>query len=143
MNEWCLTKMLRIRFLQLLPGEAVFTQGELANSVFFIISGRVKIDITFMGRRRIIAFLYSGEFLGEHCLSQYPCRPNTATALDTTTLVEIDKHNLLQELKANPKLREMLIRNLIDHKVAMEKTLSQISNIDFTWHISDLEDERL
>jgi CRP-like cAMP-binding protein len=133
--------MLSIRFLQLLPGEAVFTQGEVANSVFCISSGRVKIDITHRGRRRTIAYLHSGEFFGEHCLSEYPYRPNTAITLGKTTLMEFDKHDLLHALEGQPKLREMFIRNLIDHKVALEKTLSQISNIDFTWHISDLEHE--
>ena len=124
--------MLRIRFLQLLPGKTVFTQGELANSAYCISSGSVKIDITYMGRRRTIAFLHSGDFFGEHCLSEYPCRPNTAITLDTTTLIEIDKHDLLHELEAQPKLREMFILNLIDHKVALKKTLSQMSKVAFT-----------
>ena len=136
-----LKKMLSTRFLQFLPGETVFTQGELANSVFCISSGRVKIDIAHLGKRRTIAYLHSGDFFGEHCLSQYACRPNTATTLDSTTLIEIDKHDLLHALEAQPKLREMFIRNLIDHKVSLEKTLCQMFHLDFAWRLSDLEHE--
>ena len=133
--------MLSIRFLQFLPGETVFSQGELASSVFCISSGSVKIDITHIGKRRTVAYLHPGEFFGEHCLSQYPCRPNTATTLDTTILIEIDKHDMLHALEAQPKLREMFIRNLIDHKVALEKTLSRISNVHFAWRLPEIEHE--
>jgi CRP/FNR family transcriptional regulator, cyclic AMP receptor protein len=115
--------MLSIRFLQLPPGEIVFTQGELANSVFYIRSGGVRIRITQGGKGWTIADLHAGEFFGEHCLSDYLCRPNTATTLEKTTLVEIDKHEMVHTLEMRSKWRELFIRNLIEHKSALERIL--------------------
>lgn len=115
--------MLSIRFLQLPPGEIVFTQGGLANSVFYIRSGGVRIRITHRGKWWTIADLHAGEFFGEHCLSDYHCRPNTATTLENTTLVEIDKHEMAHTLEIRSKWRELFIRNLIEHKIALEKIL--------------------
>jgi len=117
--------MLSIRFLQLQPGETVFTQGELANSVFYISSGSVRIYITQRGESRRITDLHSGDFFGEHCLSHYSCRPNTATTLDKTTLVEIEKHEMVKVLEGKPRWRETFIRNLIDLKIALESALIQ------------------
>lgn len=112
-----------MRFLQYSPGESIFTQGEVADSIFCISSGRVRINITHLGKSKIIAYLYQGDFFGEHCLSHYSCRPYTATTLDKTTLIEIDKRDMLHALKEQPKLREIFIRNLIDHYVILETTL--------------------
>jgi CRP/FNR family transcriptional regulator, cyclic AMP receptor protein len=121
--------MLRKRLLQLSPGENVFVQGDAANSIFYINSGRVHIHIATMGKSRIIAQLQAGEFLGEHCLGLYPHRPNTATASDETILFEIDRHEMLQALEVQPKLREMFIRNLIDHKNTLEKLFFAVLNL--------------
>ena len=117
--------MLSIRFLQLPPDEIIFTKGELASSVFYIRSGGVRIRITHRGKWWTIADLHAGEFFGEHCLSDYHCRPNTATTLEKTTLVEIDKHEIVHILETRSKWRELFIRNLIVHKIALERILIQ------------------
>ena len=101
----------------------MFTQGELANSVFYIRSGGVRIKITERGKWWTITDLHAGEFFGEHCLSDYCCRPNTATTLEKTTLVEIDKHEMVHTLEIGPKWRELFIRDLIEHKIALERIL--------------------
>ena len=108
-------------FVRLPPGQKIFTQGELANSIFFISSGRVKLSLSINGESKTIVVLDQGEFFGEHCLGYSPYRQITATTLEATTLIQIDKDDMAQALKVQPTLREAFIRNLIDRKFALEK----------------------
>ena len=131
--------MLTKDILRKLPGQIIFTQGEPADSVFYIRSGGVEINITHYGIKRTIAYLHPGEFFGEHCLSSNPYRPNTATALKRTTLIQIEKCKMGRALLARPILREMFIRNLIDHKMALEISLIQMLNVELAWPHADLQ----
>jgi CRP/FNR family cyclic AMP-dependent transcriptional regulator len=64
-------------------GQAVFTQGDPADCIFFIQEGKVIVTvISEQGKEAVIAFLEAGDFIGEGCLTGRPRRISTARALD-------------------------------------------------------------
>lgn len=63
-------------------GQVVFTQGDPADSVFYIREGSVKIAVlSERGKEAVVAFLKAGDFIGEGCLTGRPRRVSTARAL--------------------------------------------------------------
>jgi CRP/FNR family cyclic AMP-dependent transcriptional regulator len=68
----------------------VFSQGEGANSVFFIQKGRVKLTATSEhGKEAVVGILDEGQFFGEGCLQGQPMRSATATALGDCSITSI------------------------------------------------------
>ena len=65
------------------PKQAIFSQGERADTVFYVQEGRVKLSVlSKQGKEATIALLGPGDFVGEGCLtSDQPVRLATATAL--------------------------------------------------------------
>ena len=61
----------------------IFSQGDPADSVFYLRRGKVKLAVTSeQGREAIVAILGDGEFFGEGCLAGQLLRIGTATAID-------------------------------------------------------------
>ena len=70
-------------------GQVVFTQGEPADSVFYIQEGKIKISVvSAQGKEAVIAFLEAGDFIGEGCLTGRPRRISAARALTDCILLE-------------------------------------------------------
>ena len=70
----------------------IFSQGDPADSVFYLRRGKVKLAVTSkQGREAIVAILGDGEFFGEGCLAGQLLRIATATAIADCTLVRIEK----------------------------------------------------
>ena len=90
-------------------GERVFSWHDRADSVFLISQGSVKISIFGI----IVSVLSGGDFFGEHCLGPHEYRENSATALEDTELVRIEREDMLEAFRAMPALREVFVANLI------------------------------
>lgn len=90
-------------------GQEVFSRNDRADSVFFISQGSIEISIS----GKSITVLFVGDFFGEHCLGQDEYRPNSATALEDTRLVRIEKEEMLRAFHAMPALRVIFVANLI------------------------------
>ena len=70
----------------------IFSQGDRADAVFYIQTGRVKLTILSpQGKEATIAILGTGNFFGEGCLAGQPLRIATATAVTDCTLLKVDK----------------------------------------------------
>src|SRR5512142_2259450 len=69
--------------VELATNECAFSQGEPADSIFYIQKGRVTLTVvSHQGKEATIAMLGAGEFLGENCVvSDHPTRMATATAI--------------------------------------------------------------
>lgn len=126
--------------LQAPKGEILFSQGDPAESVFYIQKGRVKISVTSpQGKEATLALLKQGDFIGEECIAAVrPVRPATAVAILPCTVLRIDSQEMMQALDADKSLarlfqsfllnRCMLMRaDLIDHLFnSSEKRLARI-----------------
>lgn len=80
--------------------QAIFSQGERADAVFYIQQGKVRLSVlSKQGREATIALLGAGDFLGEGCIaSDQPIRLVTATAITECSLLKIDKSRMLRTL---------------------------------------------
>ena len=70
----------------------VYTQGQRADSVFYIQSGKVKKTVVSeQGKEAVVALLGTGDFFGEGCLTGQQLRLSTVTAVTECVIVRIAK----------------------------------------------------
>ena len=76
------------------PKQAVFSQGDPADAVFYIRQGKVRLSVlSKQGKEATIALLGSGDFLGEGCIaSDQPIRLATAIAITECSILKIEKN---------------------------------------------------
>jgi CRP/FNR family transcriptional regulator, cyclic AMP receptor protein len=102
----------------------IYTQGDVADSVFYIESGRVKVTVVSkQGKEAVVAILGAGEFLGEGCLIGQGRRLATATAITECVALRIDKAEILRVLRDEPAFSQMFIRYVLARNARVEADL--------------------
>lgn len=92
----------------------IFRQGDPADSVFYILTGKVKLTVTSeQGKEAIVAFLKGDDFFGEACANGETRRLSTATALTECTIVRITKAEVQRMIRAEPDFAEFFIAHLL------------------------------
>jgi CRP/FNR family transcriptional regulator, cyclic AMP receptor protein len=110
--------------LEYRKNQVIFAQGEIADSVFFIQRGRVKLTvISAQGKEAVVAILESGQFFGEGCLNGHPRRIATTTAMEDCVLTSITKAAMLAELHREPKFSELFMAYLLTRNSRIEEDL--------------------
>src|ERR1700680_2391153 len=70
----------------------VFEQGDVADTVFYIQKGKVKLTVVSdQGKEAVVAILEPGQFFGEGCLNGHPLRIGTTTAMEDCLMTAITK----------------------------------------------------
>ena len=89
--------------------QRIYSQGDPADSVFFIEEGKAILTVvSSSGKEATLGVLHPGDFLGEGCLNEQPFRTHTATTWEPSLLVRIEKNALSQALHNNSTLAEAL-----------------------------------
>ena len=102
----------------------IFAQGEVADAVFYIQDGQVKLTVVSEhGKEAVIAILEARSFVGEGCLAGQPRRMATATALTDCSLMRIAKPAMLQVLHAEPAFAELFMAYLLSRNRRIEEDL--------------------
>ena len=102
----------------------IFSQGQPADSVFFIRDGKVKLSvISQQGKEAIVAILGSGEFFGEGCLAGQPLRIATASAMSDCSLARIEKPRMARILHEQLDVSEMFVKHLLSRNIRFEGDL--------------------
>jgi len=111
--------------------QKVFTQGDPADSVFYIRDGKVKISVVSeRGKEAVVALHGRGDFFGEGCLTGQPRRLATATAMAECVLMRLDKAAVVRVLRDEPKFSEMFMAYLLARNARVEEDLvDQLSSI--------------
>jgi CRP-like cAMP-binding protein len=105
-------------------GESIFSQGDLANSVFYIQSGKIKLSVVSMnGKEAVIAHLPATSFFGEASLAGETHRVASASALETSTIVRIDKTVMQDLLHREPKFAEQFLAHLLTRNNRLQADL--------------------
>jgi CRP/FNR family cyclic AMP-dependent transcriptional regulator len=105
--------------------DVLFTQGEAADSVFYIKKGKVKVTvISRHGKEAVVALLGVDEFLGEGCLIGQPKRLATATAMTECQIMRIDKSELIRVLQSEPAFSQMFIAHILARNARVEEDLA-------------------
>ena len=104
--------------------DVVFSQGDAANAVFFIESGKVKLTVVSKsGKEAVIAHLTDASFFGEGCLAGQPLRMATATILLESKIVQIDKKAMVGLLQREPEFAEQFLVHMLSRSIRMEADL--------------------
>jgi CRP-like cAMP-binding protein len=104
--------------------QVVFSQGDDADGVFYIQSGRVKTTaISMQGKEAVVAILGSGEFFGEGCLAGQPTRTATVTATTDCVIIRLAKAAITRVLYNEPAFSEMFISHLLARNIRFEEDL--------------------
>src|SRR3984957_10001382 len=78
--------------------EVVFSQGDSADSVFYVESGTVKLTVVTTRKKAIIAVLRRGSFFGEGCLAGQSLRNCTARAIGSSNIIRLQKESTVRTL---------------------------------------------
>jgi CRP/FNR family cyclic AMP-dependent transcriptional regulator len=104
--------------------EAIFTQGEAADSVFYIMAGEVKVSVlSEHGREAVVALLGKDEFCGEGCLAGQKQRIATASAMSDCEIMRIEKDAIVRTLNNEPAFSEMFVAHLLQRTIRVEEDL--------------------
>jgi CRP/FNR family cyclic AMP-dependent transcriptional regulator len=103
-------------------GEVIFSQDDDADSVMYLLKGRVKLSGS--GRREaIVGLVGQGDFFGEECLAGHPIRKLKATAMTRSSVLVIGKAAMLRLLRAEPVLADRFMAHLLSRHVRLEDDL--------------------
>ena len=104
--------------------QVVFSQGDQADAVFYIIKGKVKLSvISEHGKEAVVGLLGSDEFCGKGCLVGQPLRLATAAALTDCEVMRIEKAALARVLLNEPAFSEMFVQHLLQRTLRIEADL--------------------
>lgn len=104
--------------------DAVFMQGSPADSVHFILHGKVKLAVaSHDGKEAIVATLGQNEFFGEGCLAGQVSRMATAVAVSGCSIARVEKAVLARRLHDEPGLSEMFMSHLLTRIIRYEADL--------------------
>jgi len=104
--------------------EPVFSQGDAAETVLYIQKGAVRFSVVNgSGKEAVVAMFGPADFFGEGCMAGQPLRMGSTTAVTPTTLLEIQKEELLRVLHAEHELSDHFIAYMLAHNIRVEEDL--------------------
>lgn len=104
--------------------ESIYTQGDSADSVMYIQKGGVKLSVVNgSGKEAVVAMFGPTDFFGEGCMAGQTIRMGTATAITPTTLLVIQKKEMLRVLHAEQELSDHFISYMLAHNIRVEEDL--------------------
>ncbi|RPH81263.1 MAG: Crp/Fnr family transcriptional regulator [Nitrospiraceae bacterium] len=102
--------------------QILFSQGERADAVFYIQEGQVKLTVVSpQGKEAVLAILEGGAFLGESCLAGQTVRPATATSVEDSRLVRIDKEVMIRLMHEEPPFSELFLTHLLSRNMRIQE----------------------
>jgi CRP/FNR family cyclic AMP-dependent transcriptional regulator len=105
-------------------GRIIFAQGEEADKVFYIQSGKVKLTVVSeQGKEAVVGILESAQFFGEGCLSGQVVRVGTARAMDECLITAITRKAMLATLRKESKFSELFVTYLLTRNNRVEEDL--------------------
>jgi CRP-like cAMP-binding protein len=106
------------------PSAVVFSQGDAATDVFYIQHGSVKLSVlSRTGREAVVAVLGHGDFFGEGCLAAQARRIATAAAMSASTVLVVEKPQMLEMLHTQPALAERFLAHMLARNIRVEEDL--------------------
>ena len=104
--------------------DAIFTQGDPCDHVLYIQTGTVKLSVLSKGgREAVVAMLGPGEFFGEGCLAGQPVRVGSATATTDSSVLLIDKNQMVRLLHKQHALSDRFIAHMLARNIRIEEDL--------------------
>src|SRR3984957_8940082 len=104
--------------------QTVFSQGDPAKNVLYLQKGGVRLSVVNeAGREAVVAVLGPGDFFGEGCLAGQPIRIGSATAIVATTVLVIEKKEMIRVLHVEHAFSDRFISYMLSRNIRVEEDL--------------------
>jgi CRP/FNR family cyclic AMP-dependent transcriptional regulator len=105
-------------------GQVIFAQGDPADAVFYVQTGRVKLTIVSgQGKEAVVGIYSATDFFGEASLVGQPLRIATATAMSECLIVRLAKSAMIRMLHDEPTFSELFVAHLLSRNIRVEADL--------------------
>lgn len=105
-------------------GQKIYSQGDPAASVMYVQEGSAKLSvINKIGKEAVVGIVGQGDFFGEGCLAGQHIRMGMAIAITATTLLVIEKKEMVRVLRTEPTLSERFMSYILSRNVRIEEDL--------------------
>ena len=113
------------RIIQLAPKEAFFSQGDPADSVFYLQTGRARVTVvSTAGKEATITLLSAGDFVGEEALAAMPgLRLATANAITACTALRISREEMIRVMHEKHGLSDLFLKFLLERSMRIQADL--------------------
>jgi CRP/FNR family transcriptional regulator, cyclic AMP receptor protein len=113
------------RIIEVKPKQTFFSQGDPADSVFYLQKGRAKLTVVSEnGKEATIALLSSGEFIGEESLASVPgLRLATATAVNASTALVIGRVEMIRVMHEEHSFSDLFLSFLLARSMRTQDDL--------------------
>jgi len=112
------------RVVEFRPNAVIFSQGDPSDTVMYIQKGGVQLSVlSETGKQAIVATLGAGEFFGEGALAGQPVRMGTASATVASTVLVIEKREMMRVLHEQHDLSDRFIAHMLARNVRIEADL--------------------
>ena len=111
--------------IQLAPRGPFFSQGDPADSVFYLQTGRAKVAVvSSAGKEATISLLSAGDFVGEEALAAVPgLRLSTATAITACTALRISREEMIHVMHQEHSLSDLFLKFLLERSMRVQADL--------------------
>ena len=108
--------------------QVVFSQGQVADSVFYIQQGKVKLTVVSeQGKEAVVAILGPGHFFGEGCLNGHPLRIATTRAVEECVLTRLEKATMIATIHNEPEFSELFMSYLLARNSRIEDFCTKLA----------------
>ncbi len=113
------------KIVELEPKQPFFSQGDPADSVFYLQRGRAKVSVvSTAGKEATITLVSAGEFVGEGALAAVPGqRLSTATALTHCSALRIGREEMARAMHAEPEFADLFFKYLLARSMRTQADL--------------------
>ena len=113
------------RIVEVKPKQAFFTQGDRADSIFYLWKGRARLTVVSQnGKEATITLLSAGDFVGEESLAEVPgVRLATATANIPCVALEIKRKEMIREMHDEPAFADLFLKFLLARSMRTQADL--------------------
>ena len=119
--DWTGTRAQRVEYP---PATTIFAQGDPATSVMYVEQGTVRLSVlSHAGKEAVVAVLDVAHFFGEGCLAGQSQRMATATAMTESTIVVVDKPEMVRQLHARPAFADRFLTHMLTRNIRIEEDL--------------------
>jgi CRP-like cAMP-binding protein len=106
------------------PAAQIFAQGDPATSVMYVEKGAVRLSVlSHAGKEAVVAVLDAGHFFGEGCLAGQMHRMATATAMAPSTILAVEKSEMVRQLHAAPAFADRFLTHMLTRNIRIEEDL--------------------
>jgi CRP/FNR family transcriptional regulator, cyclic AMP receptor protein len=105
-------------------GQIVYSQGDPADAVFYIQSGKVKLTVVSeQGKEAVVAMLGTDDFFGEKCLAGQARRIATVATMTDSVIMRLEKAAIVRVIRQEPAFAGMFISHLLTRAIRVEADL--------------------